>query len=320
MTEVRAITTEDGTTVDPGARPRASVIIPHLNTPDLLRACLTSVTGQRIDHGKFEVIVVDNGSRMPLVALQTEFPSVCFLVEPAPGPGLARNRGVAEARAPVLAFIDADCVAQPGWLQAAIVAVEALPGRGVVGGDVRIGFVDQQQLTAIEAYEAVFGFRQQMYIEKKHFSVTANMAIAAPVHASVGPFGGIDMAEDLDWGRRAHAAGYPVRYLETMRVQHPARSDFDALARKWQRHTRHDYNEHVEKRRPRWRWYGRALAMILSIPPDSLKLFTSDRLTGVFNRCRGVGMLARIRWFRAGEMVRVAGAGVESGGDFWNRN
>ena len=41
--------------------PRVSVIIPHLNTPELLVRCLQSVAGQRIDYGWFEIIVVDNG-------------------------------------------------------------------------------------------------------------------------------------------------------------------------------------------------------------------------------------------------------------------
>ena len=46
--------------------PRASVIIPHFNTPELLVKCLQSVAAQTLDYGWFEIIVVDNGSRVPL--------------------------------------------------------------------------------------------------------------------------------------------------------------------------------------------------------------------------------------------------------------
>ncbi len=305
--------------VSPPIPPRVSVIIPHLNTPDLLARCLASVTAQRLDHGTAEIIVVDNGSRSPLDDIAAQFPGVRILGEASPGPGLARNTGVAAAGAPTLAFIDADCRADAGWLQSAVDAVESAPGRAVIGGDVRIDFVDPAHLTAIEAYEAVFGFRQKLYIERKHFSVTANLAIAAPVHALIGPFGGIDIAEDLDWGQRAHAAGFPARYLPAMRVFHPARGDFAALSRKWQRHVRHDYNDHLANRRPAWQWSARAAAMIASIAPESLKMFLSNRLSGIGNRLRGVGMLAQIRLFRAAEMRRVAGGAVDAGAQYWNR-
>ncbi len=300
------------------APPRISVIIPHLNTPGLLARCLASVAAQRLDHGRVEIIVVDNGSSVPLDAVRARYPAVRFLAEPAPGPGLARNTGVAAATAPALAFTDADCRTAPGWLQAAVDAVEAAPAHPA-GGDVRIDFADPRHLTGIEAFEAVFGFRQQMYIEKKHFSITANLAMARLLHAGVGPFGGIDIAEDLDWGRRAFAGGHATRYVPAMLVYHPARPDFAALERKWQRHVRHDWNAHVAAGAPAWRWRLTATALVLSVPIEALKCLTSRRLSGIGNRLRGIAMLARIRVTRAAEMLRVMSAPVESGSAFWNR-
>lgn len=303
----------------PAVSLRASVIIPHLNTPDLLARCLASVISQQLDHGRFEVIVVDNGSRTPLDEVMTRFPAVSFLSEPRPGPGLARNRGIAAAAAPVLAFIDADCRADAGWLQAAVTAVEADPARAIVGGDVRIETQDALCFTPVEAYERVFGFRQKMYIEQRHFSVTANLAMAAPVAPIVGPFGGIAIAEDLDWGQRAHAAGYATRFLPPMRVWHPARADFTALARKWQRHISHEYHDHRAAARPLWRWQVRSAMMLASIVPDAARILASDRLSGIGNRWKAITMLARIRMFRAREMLQIASTPQVSGADFWNR-
>jgi glycosyltransferase involved in cell wall biosynthesis len=300
--------------------PRVSVIIPHLNTPDALDKCLASVTSQALADGEAEIIVVDNGSTVSIAAVQARYPMVRFLAEPVPGPGPARNHGIGAARSVVLAFIDADCRAAPGWLQTAVDAVTAAPGRAVVGGDIRIDFADPARLTPIEAYEAVFGFRQQMYIETKRFSVTANLAMDRAVHAAVGPFAGIDKAEDLDWGRRAHALGYATRYVPAMRVYHPARPDFVALERKWQRHIRHDWNDHGKSGAAAWGWRLRAVAMLASIPVETIKLFRSDRIAGLRNRGVGVSMLVRIRWFRCTEMLRVMGASGEGGGDFWNRS
>lgn len=298
--------------------PRVSIIIPHYNMPDALERCLASVKGQQIDRGTVEIIVVDNNSTVALEAVRARHPDVTFLAESRPGPGLARNKGVAAARAPLLAFIDADCRAEQGWLQAAIDGLRPDGDRAVVGGDVQIDVVDPRRLTGIEAYEAVFAYRQAMYIRKRNFSGTGNLAMAAPVHRAVGPFAGIDVAEDLDWGQRAAAAGYRIRYVPGMIVYHPARPDFASLTRKWQRHIRHDWVAHQAAGRPAWRWWARAGAMVVSVPVDALRLLGSGRLLGLANRWRGIGVLAQLRLFRAHEMIRAAGAQDETGATFWN--
>ena len=301
------------------APPRVSVIIPHLNTPDALDRCLASVCDQSLDQGTAEIIVVDNGSTVSFAAVAARYPRVRFLAEPTPGPGPARNTGVAVARANILAFIDADCRAAPGWLQAGVAAVEAAPGRAVVGGDIRIDFVDPARLQPIEAYEAVFGFRQKMYIDTRQFSVTANLAMDRAVHTAVGPFAGIDKAEDLDWGKRAHALGYNTRYMPAMRIYHPARPDFAALERKWQRHIRHEWNVHGKGIAGTLWWQLRALALLASVPVETTRLFWSDRIAGLGNRVAGIGTLARIRWFRCTEMLRVMRATDNGSSDVWNR-
>lgn len=297
--------------------PRVTVIIPHFQMPDALRRCLDSVLAQQLDAGHSEIIVVDNNSATFPEAVARDYPGVRFMRQPQPGPGLARNTGVAVATAPVLAFIDADCRAEQGWLQAAVAAIEAAGPRGIVGGDVRIDFIDPVHLTALEAYEAVFAFRQKFYIEKRNFSGTGNLGMAAPVHAAVGPFAGIERAEDVDWGNRATAAGYGIRYVEAMRIYHPARTSFAELQRKWQRHIAHELHSHRAAGRPAWRWTLQSLLVLASIPAHAPRLFLSDRLTGLGNRLRGLGVLVRIRLWRFAEMHRAARQPDVSGGQYW---
>ncbi len=304
---------------DTAVIPRASVVIPHLNQLEALGECLVSVEQQQIGGGDIEIIVVDNGSNVALRDVQAAHPRVRFLSEPQPGPGLARNRGVLAATAPVLAFIDADCRAEAGWLAAALAAIEPDPARSVVGGDVRVPFADPRNVSPTEAYEAVFSYRQQMFIEAHGYSGTGNLAMGRAIFDAVGPFGGIDTAEDMDWGLRARALGYVTRYVPGMIIYHPARPDFDALATKWRRHIRHAWNDYRSAGQPRWRWQLRAAAMLASIGPHGIKLLTSERVPGLANRLRGIGMLIRTRRFRAAEMLRVANAPPESGALFWNR-
>lgn len=300
------------------ASPRVSVVIPHLNQPEQLARCLASLDSQTVPRAQFEVIVVDNGSSCDLDALARAHPGISLLSEPTPGPGPARNRGIAAACAPVLAFIDADCRAHPGWLEAALAGLDAPACRGVVGGDVRIDAVDPRRLTPLEAYESVFAFRQKLYIERHGYSGTGNLAFRRPVHDEVGPFGGIGIAEDMDWGRRAGAVGRGAVYQPSMIVYHPARRSFSELQAKWRRHVAHQLEAHRLGRRPLLLWWLKAGAVALSAFPHALAMLSSDRVHGLRNRLKGLPVLFRIRLWRAGEMLRQAGAS-ETAAASWNR-
>ena len=130
-----------------------SVIIPHFNQPDLLDRCLTALMPQA--RGA-EVIVVDNGSTTMPEAVVARHPGVRLARETTQGPGPARNHGVALSSGDLLAFLDADCVADPGWI-AAIRTGLADPAVQVIGGDVQIHYADPSRPAAIECFEAEFG-------------------------------------------------------------------------------------------------------------------------------------------------------------------
>lgn len=303
--------------------PRVSVIIPHLNQPHALRRCLASLdaqdlTGLDFDRSAVEVIVVDNGSAALPGDIVAGHPGVILLSEAEAGPGPARNRGVDAARAPLLLFIDADCRAHSDWIRSAVMMLARADSHGVCGGDVRIDLTNPVHMTAIEAYESVFAYRQSLYIARDGFSGTGNLAMQRAVYDKVGRFGGIALAEDRDWGQRARAAGHLTAYAPEMIVYHPARADFAELAEKWRRHVAHDLAKHRSAGRSMLRWHLRALAMPASIIVHSLSILRSDRLTGLANRARATMILARIRLFRCAEMWRQARAkGSAAAG--WNR-
>jgi glycosyltransferase involved in cell wall biosynthesis len=99
------------------AGPRVSVIVPARDAAATLERTLASLAGQELDE-PFEVIVVDDGSADETPQIAGRHAPLVRLVRNAEsgGAGAARNRGALEARAPVLAFTDADCFATPGWL------------------------------------------------------------------------------------------------------------------------------------------------------------------------------------------------------------
>ena len=302
-----------------GARPLVSVIIPHLNQPDFLRTCLDSLAVQDWPAAQTEIIVVDNGTRALPDLDALGFPRVKLLTEATPGPGPARNRGIAGSSGELLAFIDADCRADPGWLSAAVAGLSAPDSSGVVGGDVRIDVRDADRLTPLEAYESVFAYRQKLYISRDGFSGTGNLAMRREVHDEVGPFGGIHTAEDMDWGRRARAAGHPALYRPDMIVYHPARTTIAELQTKWRRHVAHSLVTHREQGGSDLAWALRSAMVLASALPHIGMMLTSPRLSGLGNRLRGAGVLIGIRAFRAREMLRQRVGSATAGSESWNR-
>lgn len=298
------------------AAPRISVVIPHLNQPEFLARCLVSLAvGKRRPD---EIFVVDNGSRALPVAALAAYPGVTLLQETTPGPGPARNRGIAAASGDVLAFIDADCLADVDWLAQAEAAM-ANSSATILGGDVRIAYADPARLTSLEAYESVYAYRMDRYIAREGFTGTGNLVVRREVLADVGPFAGIGVAEDRDWGQRATAKGYRIRYVAGMKVYHPARKTLEELYVKWDRQTAHDYVKALAEGR-RARFAVKTLAMGVSPLADLPRLVASDRIAGPRSRGLAFGVLVRIRLYRAGLMMRLlAGADPDRLSGRWNR-
>src|SRR5262245_8248427 len=118
--------------------PLISVVIPHLNQPEALDACLASLDSQSLERCLFEVIVVDNGSSFIPRDMVANHSGTRLLQELQPGPGPARNFGVRFATGDTIAFIDADCRAHRDWLSNALQIIRSSPQGTIVGGDVRI--------------------------------------------------------------------------------------------------------------------------------------------------------------------------------------
>lgn len=296
---------------------KISVVIPHLNQPAMLARCLASLaSGQRKPD---EIIVVDNGSARLPQEVCAAYPGVQLLQELTPGPGPARNLGVSHASGDILAFIDADCLADPAWLAAAEQAM-ANPDAQILGGDVRIALVDPERLTMLEAYESIYAYRMDLYIADKGFTGTGNLVVRRAVMQAVGPFAGLSVAEDLDWGQRATGLGYRIRFVAGMRVYHPARDQFTELWKKWDRHMAHEYHVGRASLRGRLVWAAKTAAMGVSPLAEVPQILTSDRVGGLRSRWLAFAGLVRIRLYRARIMAWLMLGGdpaVLSGR--WNR-
>jgi GT2 family glycosyltransferase len=295
----------------PSSPPGISIVIPHLNQPDLLAQCLTCLRDQSFDMRQAEIIVIDNGSAEPPRAVVEAFPGTRLATEATPGPGPARNRGVTLARAPVVAFTDADCLPDRGWVAAILARFAADPGLAILGGDLRVVIDIPGRPNMAEAYDMLYGFRQRLNIAWRHFSATANLATRRAVLDAVGPFGGLDISEDLEWGQRAAAIGFTTVFAEEMLVRHPARRSMAALRAQWARHITHSYRLSGDGPRGRLRWALTIPLIALSPLAELPNVLTSDRVSGGRARALAFAGLVRVRLFRAWRMLlaMVDGAG-----------
>jgi len=118
--------------------PRISVVIcTHNPAPERLLATLEALKAQTIPPGDWEAILVDNAStRFPaaeLLALHA--PADCRVArESELGLTAARKRGLREARAPLIVFVDDDNVLEPDYLEASIALMDSDPRIGAAGG------------------------------------------------------------------------------------------------------------------------------------------------------------------------------------------
>jgi glycosyltransferase involved in cell wall biosynthesis len=299
--------------------PRVSIILPHLNEPDLL-SCLRSLDRQRADGIPFEVLVVDNGSTVLPEGTVSLVSGVRLLYQPIPGPGPARNLGAEEARGDLLLFIDADCIGMPHWLSRIVHYFDEHPEIDIIGGDIRIQPAKANQLTAVEAYESVYSYRARYYVERHGFAATGNMAVRAEVFRKVGPFGGIGTMEDTAWGQRATGMGHRIAFVEGACVKTPSCRSFGELARRWDRHIAHEFGEIEKTVMGKTRWLVKSTVMALSPLGEIPTILRSNRLDTAQERWRCFVCLAQVRLYRARRMVGLAWHdNASSMVDLWNR-
>lgn len=114
--------------------PRVSVVVPAYNCAQTLAPLLASLAAQTYPHSHYEVIIVDDGSADDTAAAAERLLAAGaeagqagrealvgrVLRKANGGPASARNAGARASTAEVIAFIDADCVADPDWLEAVV--------------------------------------------------------------------------------------------------------------------------------------------------------------------------------------------------------
>ncbi len=230
-----------------------SVAVCTKDRPEQLERLLQSLAGQ--SPAPFEAIVIDNApsTERTRQLVSGSFPQFRYVREPVPGLDFARNRALREARGTVVAYIDDDAIAAPGWSGAIQAVFAESPRIAVCMGKVDALTLDTE---GARLFEATGGFgrgEKRIHLPPGAGPVPPGMprpfaawavgigfgASMAVNRATIQALGGFDEAldmgavlpgggdQDILW--RALEAGHEVVYEPAVQAWHEHRSDADAV-------------------------------------------------------------------------------------------
>lgn len=215
------------------SKPFVSVIIPVYDNMERLKICLEALEKQTYAGNLYEVIVVNNNPSKNIEPHIVHFDNVRVICESRRGSYAARNKGILNAKGPVLAFTDSDCIPLGDWLEKGVENLLSRQNIGLVAGRIEITVGDPENPTSIEIYEKITAFQQKMYVEKFRFGATANLFTFRNIFKDAGYFNDtLASSGDFEWGNRVYAAGYKQIYADDTCILHPARKTFSQRFKK----------------------------------------------------------------------------------------
>ena len=203
---------------------RISVVIPTLNRPGPLAACLHALA-ESFPPDAETIVVSDGGAENlgPVVAPFTDSLRLRLVRAKHGGPAAARNRGLEAARGEIVAFTDDDCRPQPGWLAALAGGVVCSPPRAV-GGTTQVGSNASIYAEAAQLVLLLLSRHDRALAGRERFLASNNFAF--PTTALIR-LGGFDerfwTAEDRELCRRWAQAGFSLGRVSQAIVEHDQR-------------------------------------------------------------------------------------------------
>jgi glycosyltransferase involved in cell wall biosynthesis len=213
--------------------PALSVVVPTRGRPGYLGVALDSLARQRLDGGEVELIVVDDGSVDGETAAATARAGAELVrLDPPRGLNAARNEGARRARSELVAYVDDDVDAPPGWAAAVVAGAARHPGAEAFGGPIRARFEGPTPRGCGREPPPITTLDLGGEDREAELVWGSNMALRRAALDRVGWFdetisGGGDEEEWLD---RLRAAGGTVVYLAAAGLDH-RRAGADARLR-----------------------------------------------------------------------------------------
>ena len=233
---------EAGPVLHPPVWPHVSIIIPTYNRAKELERCLHSLFGLDYPAHCLEIIVVDDASTdgtadiLQWIVQAAETHDLEMRVvrhAKRQGVGIGRNSGEETAKYGLIAYIDSDCVASPGWLKELVPTFQNMR-IAAVGGMIRA----YERNTLLGRYEDVcssmyMGGRPQQISLKSSLTYlpAANLVIRRTIWQQLGGFASMTQGEDVDFCRRLLMSGASMNYIPQGVVYHDYRTTWGSFLR-----------------------------------------------------------------------------------------
>jgi glycosyltransferase involved in cell wall biosynthesis len=194
-------------------------VVPVLDEELRIGRTLEALLAQSLPHDRYEIVVVDNGSTDATRAVVARYPVRC-LRESRPSSYAARNAGAAATSGDYLAFLDADCVPGPDWLEC-LLRCDEEARQGLVSG--RIEYHEPARET-LGSRLLMAGFSVQARrenVELRSKAAGGNLLVHRQVFEEIGGFEAVVSGGDSTFTEAAARAGYKVVYADEAVVWHP---------------------------------------------------------------------------------------------------
>lgn len=205
---------------------KLSVIIPVYNDLDNLGKCLDSLDRSLMKD--FQLIVVDDGSRVSCEQLAANRCDEFIRLEQNSGQSAARNRGAEKAAADLLFFLDSDIMVEPGTLGQIVDEFEKHP-------EISALFCSFQHDTPPRNFFSQFKNLQHHFTHQvaRREAVTfcgGFGAIYREVFRDIGGFQEeLRFMEDVEMGYRLHKAGHRILLCPAIQLTHNKRYTLASL-------------------------------------------------------------------------------------------
>jgi cellulose synthase/poly-beta-1,6-N-acetylglucosamine synthase-like glycosyltransferase len=209
--------------------PRISVIVPVYNNEKIIAACLHALLEQDYPKDRYEVVVVDNNSTDKTKEIIQSMPVKYLLEKDNQTSYAARNKGVRETESEIVAFIDADCIADKNWISRGVAPFSDTKV-GCVAGEVK----NVAPTNDVESYiceKNVFIQMNQLNNSSLTHLLIGNAFIRRSIFQEIGYFetkwvsGG-----DADYGIRIQReTSYKMHYAADAIVHHKHRSTLKSM-------------------------------------------------------------------------------------------
>jgi len=180
--------------------PSISVIICTYNRDKFIGEALNCLAKQTLPAGNFEIIVVDNRSTDNTASIAKKFIAdhpelqARYVMEPNKGLSFARNRGIQEARASIVTYIDDDAEVTPHFLESIVSFLQANSSVVGVGGKVIPKYSESGEPKWISKYlngfvgRMDFGDRPKQFDSKMKYPTGCNMTYTKEILQKAGGF------------------------------------------------------------------------------------------------------------------------------------